>query len=228
MRIQPAVAGLYPSRMTSSNPLIWLASASPRRSELLRQIGVSHEIRAVNLDEQIAGMENPAEYVTRLARAKAEALWQTLAEPERRPVLGSDTSVALGNEVLGKPLDRTHAIQMLRRLSGCTHQVYTAVALRHAAGCDVRLSVSDVTMRSLSDAQIAAYWETGEPADKAGAYGIQGRAALFIERIAGSYSGIVGLPLFETGELLRMAGITLEPTTSRVADQTGARIGVEA
>ena len=214
--------------MTSSNPLIWLASASPRRSELLRQIGVSHEIRAVNLDEQIAGMENPAEYVTRLARAKAEALWQTLAEPERRPVLGSDTSVALGNEVLGKPLDRTHAIQMLRRLSGCTHQVYTAVALRHAAGCDVRLSVSDVTMRSLSDAQIAAYWETGEPADKAGAYGIQGRAALFIERIAGSYSGIVGLPLFETGELLRMAGITLEPTTSRVADQTGARIGVEA
>jgi septum formation protein len=206
--------------MTSSNPLIWLASASPRRSALLTQIGIPHQVRPVDLDESVAPEETPPDYVMRLARAKAEALWTKLDEHDRRPVLGSDTTVALGAQMLAKPLDRADALRMLRDLSGRTHQVYTAVALRHRRGCDARLSVSDVTMRALRDDEIAAYWETGEPADKAGAYGIQGKAAVFIERISGSYAGIVGLPLFETGELLRMSGITPERVT--------ARIGVEA
>jgi septum formation protein len=198
--------------MNSSKPLIWLASASPRRSALLKQIGIAHEVRPVDLDESANREESPSEYVQRLARAKAEALWSRLSADQRLPVLGSDTTVALGNEILGKPRDRDDGLRMLRALSGRTHQVYTAVALQHEHGCDARVSVSDVTVKSLSDDEIAAYWETGEPADKAGAYGIQGRAAVFIERIAGSYSGIVGLPLYETGELLRMIGITLERT----------------
>jgi len=198
--------------MNSSKPLIWLASASPRRSALLKQIGIAHEVRPVDLDESANAGESPADYVMRLARAKAQALWSRLTGEQRLPILGSDTTVALGNDVLGKPQDREDGLRMLRALSGRTHQVYTAVALQHARGCEVRLSVSDVTMKTLSEDEIAAYWETGEPADKAGAYGIQGQAALFIERIAGSYSGIVGLPLYETGELLRMIGITLERT----------------
>jgi len=194
---------------TPPNPLIWLASASPRRSTLLQQIGVPHRVRPVALDETVQPGETPPRYVTRLAVAKAERLWSQLGAEERLPVLGSDTTVALGHQILGKPRDQADATDMLRRLSGQTHQVYTAVAVRHAQGCDSRLSVSDVTMRVLQAEEIAAYWRTGEPADKAGAYGIQGMAALFIERIAGSYSGIVGLPLFETGELLRMTGWTL-------------------
>jgi septum formation protein len=198
--------------MSHSKSLIWLASASPRRSSLLNQIGVAHRVRPVDLDETAQADERPADYVTRLASAKAQALWALLAPEERLPVLGSDTTVALGNEVLGKPRDREDAARMLGRLSGRTHQVYTAVALRHEQGCEVRLSISDVTMKGLSSVEIQEYWSTGEPADKAGAYGIQGRAAVFIERIAGSYSGIVGLPLYETGELLRMIGITLEQT----------------
>ncbi|HKE94554.1 MAG TPA: Maf family protein [Povalibacter sp.] len=214
--------------MSSSNSLIWLASASPRRSALLTQVGVRHEVRPVDLDEAMLPGEIPSHYVMRLAVAKAQALWSTLTEAERRPVLGSDTTVALGDEMLAKPQDRADAMRMLRRLSGQTHQVYTAVAVRHPRGCDARLSVSDVTMRALSEAEIAAYWETGEPADKAGAYGIQGRAALFIERIAGSYSGIVGLPLFETGELLRMIGITLERPMNDVEVSMERRAGVQA
>jgi septum formation protein len=198
--------------MNSSKPLIWLASASPRRSALLKQIGIAHEVRPVDLDESANAGESPADYVMRLARAKAQALWSRLTGEQRLPVLGSDTTVALGNDVLGKPQDREDGLRMLRALSGRTHQVYTAVAFQHERGCEVRLSVSDVTMKTLSEDEIAAYWETGEPADKAGAYGIQGQAAVFIERIAGSYSGIVGLPLYETGELLRTIGITLERT----------------
>lgn len=193
---------------SSSNSLIYLASASPRRSALLAQIGVEHRIRPVAVDEQILPGEPPRQYVMRLAVAKAEALWSGLNDDERCPVLGSDTTVALGNDVLGKPVDQHDAAHMLKQLSGRTHQVYTAVALRHARGCDSRLSVSDVTFRVLSDGEIRDYWNTGEPADKAGGYAIQGIAALFIERIAGSYSGIVGLPLYETGELLRMIAST--------------------
>jgi septum formation protein len=204
----------------TSNSLIWLASASPRRSALLSQIGVAHSVRPVDIDESQRPGELPVDYVRRLAIAKAEALWSRLHETERAPVLGSDTTVALGNDVLGKPRDREDALRMLRRLSARTHQVYTAVAVRHAQGCDCRVSVSDVSMRALREEEIAAYWESGEPVDKAGAYGIQGLAAVFIERISGSYSGIVGLPLFETGELLRMAGWNI--------GRAEARIGVSA
>jgi septum formation protein len=198
---------------SSSQPLIILASASPRRSALLTQIGVAHRVMPVDVDETALAAESPAAYVQRLAAAKAERLCHQLAPSERLPVLGADTTVALGERILGKPRDRDDCLEMLRALSGRTHRVLTAVALSWNGVCDVRLSVSEVSFRPLEEAEIAAYWETGEPADKAGAYAIQGRAALFIERIAGSYSGIVGLPLFETGELLRRAGWSLTGAT---------------
>lgn len=188
------------------NSLIYLASASPRRSQLLAQIGVAHAVRAASLDESRHAGEPPAEYVIRLARAKAETVWEGLSRMERKPVLGADTTVALDGDVLGKPLDKEDAVRMLARLAGRTHQVYTAVALRHDGGCDARLSVSDVTFRPLTPGECESYWETGEPADKAGGYAVQGRAAVFITRIAGSYSGIMGLPLAETAELLRLGG----------------------
>ena len=190
----------------SANPLILLASASPRRSALLTQIGVAHEVRPVDIDESVLPNEDPATYVHRLAQSKADALWLTLAAHERKPVLGADTTVAIGREILGKPATDSELLKMLRRLSGQTHQVYTAVALRSASGLDLRLSVTDVTFRPLNDIEIIAYWETGEPADKAGGYAVQGRAAMFIERIHGSYSGVVGLPLFETAQLLAQIG----------------------
>jgi septum formation protein len=193
---------------SSSNSLIYLASASPRRSALLTQIGVAHQVKPVDIDESQHSGEAPGEYVIRLARTKAETLWQRLAEHERLPVLGSDTTVALGTEILGKPANRQDGIAMLRRLSGLTHQVHTGVALRSSQGVATRLSTSEVTFRVLSDTEVESYWETGEPADKAGGYAVQGRAAVFIERISGSYSGIVGLPLFETAELLRCIGST--------------------
>ena len=190
-----------------SNPLIYLASASPRRSALLTQIGIAHHVRPVDIDESLRSGEPPADYVVRLARTKADTLWNRLGAAERLPVLGSDTTVALGEDILGKPAGRDDGLAMLKRLSGRTHQVYTGVALRAEAGLESRLSVSEVTFREVSDAEAEAYWSTGEPADKAGGYAVQGRAAVFIERIAGSYSGIMGLPLFETAALLS-AGAT--------------------
>lgn len=188
------------------NSLIFLASASPRRTQLLDQIGVIHRVRPISLDETRLADEPPADYVIRLARAKAEALWRVLDAAERRPVLAADTTVAIDGEVLGKPADREAAVRMLQRLSGRTHQVFTAVALRHERGCDHRLSVSDVTFRFVTPEESEAYWRTGEPADKAGGYAVQGLAAVFITRIAGSYSGIMGLPLAETAELLAQIG----------------------
>lgn len=197
---------MLPGMVSTPNPLILLASASPRRSALLTQIGVPHAIRPVDIDETVRTGESPAEYVYRLAWAKAETLWDRLGPEERIPVLGADTTVALGADILGKPASSAELLKMLRRLSGQTHQVYTGVALRSAQGTQLRLSVSDVTFRALNDIEIVAYWETGEPADKAGGYAVQGRAAIFIERIHGSYSGIVGLPVFETAELLQQIG----------------------
>jgi septum formation protein len=201
---------------SSANPLIYLASASPRRSALLTQISVVHRVRPVDIDEAERPGEAPADYVTRLARTKAETLWTRLADSERLPVVGSDTTVALGSDILGKPANRADGIAMLRRLSGQTHQVYTGVALRSMQGIESRLSISDVTFRALSDAEVEAYWSTGEPADKAGGYAVQGRAAMFIERITGSYSGIVGLPLFETAALLASIGWELSHSASDI------------
>lgn len=182
---------------------IYLASASPRRSELLRQVGVAHEIRPTPVDESLRAGEAPVEYVLRLAEEKASALWDVLRPAERAPVLAADTTVALEGEIFGKPSGRDDAMSMLSRLSGRTHQVHTAVALRHARGACARVSSSDVTLRELTAAEIEWYWQTGEPADKAGAYAVQGVAAIFIRHIAGSYSGVMGLPLFETWELLQ-------------------------
>ena len=195
---------------STANPLIYLASASPRRSALLAQIGVAHKVAPVTVDESVAGAESPASYVTRLAALKAETLWRRLTEPDRLPVLGSDTTVVANDSILGKPADEDECVHMLQLLSGRTHQVHTAVALRSAAGSDVRLSVSEVTFRELSMAEMRGYWRTGEPADKAGGYAVQGHAAIFISRIAGSYSGIMGLPLFETAELLAARKITTD------------------
>ncbi len=192
-----------------SKPLIYLASASPRRSALLSQIGVAHSARPVHLEESAAPGEAPDRYVLRLARAKAEALWQQLDPGYRLPVLGSDTTVVLDGEILGKPVDRGEGMDMLSRLSGRTHQVYTAVALRHGDACDACLSLSEVTFRRISAAECEAYWRTGEPVDKAGGYAVQGIGAVFVARLEGSYSGVMGLPLCETAALLERIGWSL-------------------
>ena len=184
---------------------VYLASASPRRSELLRQIGVPFTVRAAAIaEEQLAG-ETPEAYVVRLAAAKAEAVWAAVADSQ--PVLGADTAVVLDGAVLGKPGGLAEAAAMLERLSGRTHRVLTAVAVRHAAGLDTRLSASEVRFRATTPAERLAYCETGEPFDKAGGYGIQGHAAVFVEDLRGSYSGVVGLPLFETAALLARCSI---------------------
>jgi septum formation protein len=183
-------------------PLIYLASASPRRSELLRQVGIAHEVKPVEVDESHHPGEDPAAYVSRLAETKARVLWSKLPAGQRMPVLAADTTVALDGEVFGKPSDRDETLAMLSRLSGRTHAVHTAVAIVHESGAASRVSTSHVSMREISPAEMDWYWSTGEAADKAGGYAIQGRAAVFVRHLAGSYSGVVGLPLCETWELL--------------------------
>lgn len=187
---------------------IYLASQSPRRRELLAQIGVSHELLSIAVDEALLSPhEPPVDYVRRLALEKAQAGWQAVREANPRPVLGADTAVVLAGRILGKPADRAEAVAMLQSLSGQTHRVLTGVALCWHDNERVALSESEVRFRTLSETECLRYWESGEPRDKAGAYAIQGLAALFVAEIRGSYSGIVGLPLYETGELLRAAGI---------------------
>ena len=183
-------------------PGVLLASASPRRSALLRQIGVEHEVRPVDVDETWRRGEAPVEYVLRLAEEKARALWDRLPVGARQPVLAADTTVALEGEVFGKPVSLDEAVAMLTRLSGRTHQVHTAVALIHPGGSAARVSSSSVTLRRITREEMEWYWHTGEPADKAGGYAIQGLAAIFVSHIAGSFSGVVGLPLCETWDLL--------------------------
>jgi septum formation protein len=183
-------------------PVLVLASASPRRRELLWQIGVAHRIAVADLDETPRAGESAAECVQRLALAKAQQLG-----PVGLPVLGADTAVVLGEELLGKPRDRDSAMAMLRRLSGRSHRVLTAVALVDARGHQLRLSDSEVEFRTLSAAECARYWDSGEPRDKAGGYAIQGLGAVFVRRLVGSYSGVMGLPLYETAELLDAAGV---------------------
>jgi len=183
---------------------IQLASASLRRSLLLRQIGVAHDIRPVDLDESRHPGESPGDYVLRLARAKAEAV---AAAGNRLPVLAADTTVAMGAEIFGKPLDAADGIRMLAALSGRCHEVLTAVAVCRDGQVATTLSETRVTFRVLSVADCRDYWATGEPAGKAGAYAVQGLGAVFIARLEGSYSGVMGLPLFETAELLDAAGV---------------------
>jgi septum formation protein len=191
--------------MADDGPAIYLASASPRRSELLRQIDVTHAVRPVDIDETPRPGEKPAHYALRLAQEKARVLWEQLAVAERRPVLAADTTVTLDDEILGKPADHADAVRILGRLSGRSHEVHTAVAVLHANGANALVSTSTVEFRPLTRAEIDWYWHTGEPADKAGAYAVQGHAAIFIRHLAGSYSGVMGLPLYETWELLAPA-----------------------
>jgi len=190
--------------MSPAPPLLTLASVSPRRSALLSQIGLAHRIGSVAVDESPLSGERPRSYVQRLAEAKARAGWTA---DSSLPVLAADTCVVLDETLYGKPRSREDAMRMLSRLSGRVHEVLTAVALASAAGIDVRLSVSRVAMRATSEEERADYWDSGEPADKAGGYAIQGLGARFIQHLEGSYSGVMGLPLFETFELLRMRGI---------------------
>jgi septum formation protein len=185
-------------------PTIVLASASPRRQELLRQLGIPHSVLAVGVDESTLPGESAAQLAQRLARTKA------LAGRERAssdcPVLGADTVVVLDGRVFGKPVDRDDARRMLVALGGRTHQVLTAVAVAMpGAGGALRETLSDTTvaMRPITAQEAEAYWDTGEPAGKAGAYAIQGRGAQFIVEIRGSYSGVMGLPLYETARLLQ-------------------------
>jgi septum formation protein len=191
-----------------SPPAVVLASASPRRSELLHQIGVSHRIVPADIDESRAAGEAVEDCVQRLARSKALQVQQRLA-PRALPVLGADTLVVVDDVLLGKPRDRDDAIAMLQRLSGRSHQVLSAVALAAHNGLRHELSRSVVRFRSLSAQECAVYWDSGEPQGKAGAYAIQGLGAIFVEYLSGSYSGVVGLPLYETAQLLRDAGIAL-------------------
>jgi septum formation protein len=183
-------------------PVLVLASASPRRRELLWQIGVPHRVAPAGIDERALRGESPVDCVRRLALAKARQ-----PAPAGLPVLGADTEVVLDGELLGKPRDREGALAMLARLSGRTHQVLTAVALVGAHGQSLALSTSEVQFRALTRDECLRYWDTGEPRDKAGAYAIQGLGAVFVSDLRGSYSGVVGLPLYETAGLLAAAGV---------------------
>ncbi|SDR71736.1 Maf family protein [Pseudomonas oryzae] len=183
-----------------------LASASPRRRELLLQIGVPHQRVAAPIDESVLPGETPAAYVERLARAKAAAGLAALGAADAC-VLGADTAVVLDGRILGKPADRADGLAMLAALSGREHEVLTAVAVADASRCLTRVVRSRVHFRTLAEAEREAYWASGEPQDKAGGYAIQGLAAIFVDRLEGSYSAVVGLPLAETAELLAGFGI---------------------
>jgi septum formation protein len=198
-----------------ATPLLCLASASPRRRELLSQIRVMHEVAPADVDERRRPGEPPRDYVLRVARDKA--LQVRARRPASQPVLAADTAVVLDGEVYGKPRDRAHALDMLAALSGRAHEVLTAVALATSAGLASALSVSTVSLRPLSATERAAYWETGEPRDKAGAYAIQGLGAVFVKSLHGSFSGVMGLPLFETARLLEAAGVPCGPAAGTSA-----------
>lgn len=185
---------------------IILASASPRRRELLDQINIRYQLNPVDLDETPFPREAPLDYVRRLAAEKSAACVAQLGDG--LPVLAADTAVVLDELILGKPKDRDDAFAMLRLLSGKMHRVYSAVSLRGREHGQA-VSITEVTFRTLTEGEIASYWHSGEPADKAGSYAIQGLGGVFVESITGSFSGVVGLPLFETAELLSRQGIRI-------------------
>lgn len=184
---------------------LYLASRSPRRAELLTQIGVAFRCLDLEVDERALPGELAAAYVERLARAKAQAGLALLAEGG--VVLGADTAVVLDGRILGKPENRDDGLAMLAALSGRSHDVLTGVAVASGTRLASRVVRSRVTFRALDERETLAYWNTDEPCDKAGGYGIQGLAAVFVSHLEGSYSGVVGLPLCETAELLREAGV---------------------
>lgn len=203
---------------TMSDKRIYLASRSPRRRELLKQIGVHFELmllredarRGVDVDETPLPEESADAYVLRMADAKSEIAARVVGQRgllQQFPVLAADTTVEIDGRIIGKPVDAEHAVQILQMLSGREHRVVTAVALRRRDQLETRVSVSSVWFRELSAIEARVYAASGEPLDKAGAYAIQGRGAAFVARIEGSYSGIMGLPLAETAELLKKFGI---------------------
>ena len=183
--------------------MIYLASASPRRAELLRQIGVEFRVHAVDLDETRLPDEPDRDYVCRIARDKAIRAAEELSGQDDSVILAADTAISLDGDIIGKPADRAQCCATLSRLSAREHLVLSAVALATPRGTELRLSENKVSFRSLSAEEISLYCASDEPMDKAGAYAIQGKAAMFIEHLEGSYSAVMGLPLFETAELLR-------------------------
>ena len=200
--------------------MIYLASRSPRRRELLLQIGVKFEPLLFRegsrqdreTSEDVQPGEQPDDYVRRVTDLKVNAAWDRVVMRrglQRKPVLAADTTVALASEILGKPSDKADAERMLKLLSGTQHRVLTAVAVKFEDQSRMEVSESFVTFATLDEARIATYVASGEPFDKAGAYGIQGRAGAFVERLEGSYTGVMGLPLFETARLLREFGVTV-------------------
>lgn len=194
--------------MSTPAPDFYLASASPRRRELLTQLGYRFAALQVDIDETPRPGETAAGLVQRLAAQKAAAGARLLELSDPRPVLGADTAVTIDGRLLGKPATRDEAVAMLSLLSGREHRVLTGVALLHAGRLDTALSATSVLFRPITEAEMRRYWGTGEPRDKAGGYAIQGLGATFVERIEGSYSGVVGLPLFETARLLQDSGVS--------------------
>lgn len=188
--------------MPSQATLI-LASTSPRRREILAALDLKFMVNGVEIDERRLDGETAEDMVLRLASEKVAAVPLVRSEW----VIGADTAVVLGDSILGKPRNRDEAVAMLLSLSGCRHRVLTGVALRGPHGVQTALSATDVYFRAISRDEAHAYWQSGEPSDKAGAYGIQGLGGAFVERLDGSYSGVVGLPVFETAQLLQNAGI---------------------
>ena len=195
------------------NEQLILASASPRRRELLDQIGVRYFVHPVNIDEKPQDQEDAQHYVMRVATEKSAACQKVLSQS--LPILSADTSVVINGHILGKPEDEAHASEMLQQLSGKKHFVYSAVSFRSPEICGNNvfhhqaLSITEVNFRAIKIEEIHTYWATGEPQGKAGAYAIQGLASIFVESIKGSFSGVVGLPLFETAELLSKQGIKI-------------------
>lgn len=184
-------------------PQLILASASPRRRELLDQLRIRYRVRPVDIDETPLPRESPSAYVSRLAAAKSAA-----CPDSDLPVLAADTAVAVDGAILGKPVDRAHGLAMLARLSGRCHLVYSSVSLRGREHRQLT-AVTEVAFKTLTLSETERYWDTGEPADKAGAYAIQGLGGIFVTAVRGSYSNVVGLPLFETAELLAQQGIVI-------------------
>jgi septum formation protein len=200
-----------------SAPSLILASSSQRRKEILEAMGLAFVIRVTDVDEKMLTGESPADMVLRLASAKAAAIPAGPGEI----VIGADTAVVLGEECFGKPADFEDALRMLSALSGRTHQVMTGIAVASAASVATALSVTDVRFRDIGPNEVRRYWQSGEPQGKAGAYAIQGRGGTFVEAIMGSYTGVVGLPVFETARLLQAAGLDVLPA-ELIESQSGA------
>ncbi len=194
---------------TNTNQKLILASQSPRRKQLLTQLGYQFSVQPSDIDESVKEAETASDYVLRLAKQKAQHVLVSLSAAEQCNsfALGSDTSVVLNGKILGKPESEDDCIQTLSLLSNNKHQVLTAIALASKAGVQGEVITTDVVFKKLTTAEIKAYWLTGEPQDKAGSYGIQGIAGQFVKNINGSYSAVVGLPLYETAQLLTNAGL---------------------